>query len=75
MTSEELKSLSDKQLKERLHSLAGNVSYHNAAEGDCYRQEAGARAETKRKFSECSDECRGRGFEPCEILAGGNYLI
>lgn len=75
MTPKELETLSDEQLIERLKSLAANVSYYNAAEGDCYRQEAGARGEAKRKFGECKDECRGRGIDPSEQLAGGGYLI
>lgn len=56
------------------HNVALTLSYHNAAEGDCWRAEAGSRNEAHRAWV----DCRGWLYERGELeafLTAGTYLL
>ncbi len=55
-------ALNDEDLVKAVLDAAGVVSYYNAAEGDAYRQEAGARNIAKNKFYKLNSEVKKRGL-------------
>ena len=59
----QLKQLCDNALVEKFHISAKEVSFYNAAEGDCWRNESGARSKAKRQFKIICEEMDERGIE------------
>lgn len=62
-------------LIEELKEAAANLSYYNAAEGDCWKQEAGGRAAANTRYQKAGKACFEAGIDPNEVLAGGGYLV
>lgn len=58
----DIKAMNDAELVEYCHSLAGSVSYYNAAEGN-WEKETAARNACKSKFYSVREEMRERGLE------------
>lgn len=58
-----------------LHKTAGNLSYYNAAEGDCWRQEVASRAMALSAFRKACEEAHAAGIDVNKELAGHGYLI
>ncbi len=55
--------LNDKDLKQSTHDAAISLSYYNAAEGQSYRQEQGARGKAYSKFHTLKKECEERDLD------------
>lgn len=69
----DLVDLSDTDILNSLHEAAGNLSYFNAAEGDVYRMEAGARAAAQKAWNVLVDEALRRGIYDKDAFA--EYLV
>ena len=55
--------MTNDELKQATHEAACNVSFYNAAEGGCWRQEGQARGKAKAKFSDLKVQCEARGLD------------
>ncbi|WP_043345054.1 hypothetical protein [Cupriavidus basilensis] len=53
------------------HHLASNMSYFNAAEGECRHKEANARSSTRASLMEVEAEIKSRGIQ----VDRGRYLL
>ena len=63
--------MDDQQLIAATRKAAENLSYYNAAEVDCWRQEAKARQAASAQFKELRKKCEDRDLH----LRDRDYLI
>jgi hypothetical protein len=66
--------LTDTELLNALHEAASNLSYFNAAEGDVWRAETGARAAAQKEWNILVNEAIHRNIYNKEDFAG-RYLV
>ena len=64
---------SNESLIQALHDAAADLSYYNAAEGDTYRWETGARSKARARWSELVEEAKVRGIYNPKDFSG--YLV
>ena len=69
----EMSTLTATELLNALHESASNLSYFNAAEGDSWIAETGARAAAQKEFDELKGDALQRGiFSPEDFT---RYLL
>jgi hypothetical protein len=67
--------MTNEELIEKLKDAAGNLSYYNAAEGDDWRKEHGARQLARNALAEIHAKCTLAGIDTTEVLSKGHYLL
>ena len=71
--STNMNNASNESLLQALHDAASDLSYYNAAEGDTYRYESGARSAAQKRWNALVNEAIQRGIYNKQDFA--NYLV